>query len=70
VTWYYCDHDEGPCIVSQRAMERLRNDPARCMAHGAIIGGIVRGPGGQEPQDREEARTLLGIPFKKLYSRS
>ena len=69
MTFYYCDYDEGPCVISQRAMDRIRQDPARCMAHGQIIGGLIRGPGGQEPQDREEARAFLGVPFKKLYAR-
>jgi hypothetical protein len=69
-TFYCCDHDEGPCVISERAMQRTKADPARCVAHGAIIGSFIRGPGGQEPQDREEARKFLGVPFKKLYSRS
>jgi len=67
--FYYCDYDDGPCVISERAMTHIRQDPARCMAHGAIIGGVIRGPGGQEPRDRNEARAFLGVPFKKLYAR-
>lgn len=69
MSFFYCDHDKGPCVISQRAMDRIRQDPARCVAHGAIIGGIIRGPGGQEPIDREQARQFLGVPFKPLYRR-
>lgn len=69
MAWYYCDHDEGPCVISQRAMDRMKNDPARCMAHGAIVGGVIRTSGGQDPDSREAAREALGVPFKRLYSR-
>ena len=61
--FYYCDHDAGPCILSERTLERLKQDPARCLAHGAIIGGVLRA------EDRDDARRQIGVPFKKLYSR-
>jgi hypothetical protein len=64
-TFYYCDHDEGPCLLSERAMARLTRDPARCVAHGKIVGGILH-----DCADREEARRRLGRPFKRLYDYS
>ena len=67
MTWYYCDHEEGPCVISQRAMDRMKSDPARCVAHGAIVGGVIRGPGSEDPTDREQVRAFLGMPFKRLY---
>jgi len=71
VIFYYCDYDEGPCIVSERAFNRIadRKDAVRCVAHGCFVNGIIRGPGGEEPENREEARKFLGVPFRKLYDR-
>jgi hypothetical protein len=63
-TFFYCDHEAGPCILSERALERLKQDPARCLAHGAIVGGILR-----NCEDRDDARRQIGVPFQKLYSR-
>jgi hypothetical protein len=61
-TFFYCDHDLGPCIVSEQALSKMKADPARCLAHGSIIGGILR-----DCADRDDARRKLGVPFRKLY---
>lgn len=63
MNFYFCDYDAGPCIVSERTMARMKHDPARCIAHGAIVGGILR-----DCQDRDDARAKLGIPFRRLYA--
>jgi hypothetical protein len=51
--WYMCE--AGICLYSEASVNRLPNDPARCIKHGEILGPAYDLYG----LDRKEARKKL-----------
>jgi hypothetical protein len=56
IDFVVCDYEAGPCIY--RDSTDLRE---RCVAHGALWSHVV------QAYSREEARSIIGRPFKALH---